>query len=72
MPETEIPLAIDQHHHSVEGIRYRCKAVWTALEPRSSTHRGAPTLTIEQPDDRVTQRLRRYPIVGCSLKHAGS
>lgn len=66
MSETEIQLALDQHRDSVEGIQYRFKAVWTAVEPRWSTHRGAPTLTIEQPNYRVTQRLRRYPIVGCS------
>jgi hypothetical protein len=54
VPETEIQLAIDQRQHSVEGIRYRCKAVWTALGPRSSTHRGVPMLAIGQPDYRVT------------------
>jgi hypothetical protein len=62
--ETEIQLAIDQPHHSVAGIRYRCKAVWTAVEPRWSAHRDTQPLTIEQTDYRVTQRLRRYPVVG--------
>jgi len=37
MSKTEIQMAIDQHHHYVEGIRYQFKVVWAALEPRWSS-----------------------------------
>ena len=35
--KTEIQTAIDEHHQSVEGIRYQFKVVWAALEPRWSS-----------------------------------
>ena len=37
MSKTGIQMAIDEHHLYVEGIRYQCKVVWAALEPRWSS-----------------------------------
>ena len=37
MSKTEIQMAIDEHHHYVEGIRYQCQVLWAALEPRWSS-----------------------------------
>ena len=37
MSKTEIQVAIDQHHHCVEGMWYQFKVVWAELEPRWST-----------------------------------
>jgi hypothetical protein len=40
-------VAIDQHHHCVDGKRYQFKVVWAALEPRWSARSNRYLLAIE-------------------------
>lgn len=47
MSKTEIPVAIDQHHHTVEGARYRFKVVWAGSEPRWSSRSRRYVVAIE-------------------------
>ena len=47
MSKTEIQVAIDQHHHTVEGVRYQFKVVWAGSEPRWSSRSRQYLVAIE-------------------------
>jgi hypothetical protein len=47
MLKTEIRTAIEAHSHDVQGVRYRFRLQWAALEPRWSSRAARYLLTIE-------------------------
>src|SRR4029453_18648992 len=47
MVKTEIKTAIDQHAHSVRGVRHQFKLQWAALEPRWSSRAARYLLAID-------------------------
>lgn len=47
MLKTAIRTAIDDHSHDVQGVRYRFKLEWAALEPRWSSRSARYLLAIE-------------------------
>ena len=54
MSKTEIQVAIDQHHHSVERMDYQFKVVWAGSEPRWSNRSRRYVVAIEvRSEDRV-------------------
>ena len=57
MSKTEIQMAIDRHHHYVEGILYQFKVVGAALEPRWSSRSRRYLIEIDvRSDARVGSR----------------
>ena len=47
MLKTQIKTLIDDHSHDVQGVRYRFKLQWAALEPRWSSRSARYLLAIE-------------------------
>jgi hypothetical protein len=45
--KTEIQMAVDQHHHDVEGVQYQFKVVWAGSEPRWSSRSRRYVVAIE-------------------------
>ena len=47
MSKAHMKTVIDEHQHSVNGVRYRFRLQWAALEPRWSSRAARYLLAIE-------------------------